>query len=138
MEHLEKNYLLAENQYGFRSNRSTKDALLSFSTQAYKAFNNGNCMLGIFIDFSKAFDTLDHDILINKLVNLKLGTNAIQWIKNYLSNRTQLTKIKTSFSNTKLIACGVPQRFDTWPYTLSCIREQFMQVFNTPETYFIC
>ena len=78
VEHLEKNYLLAENQYGFRSNRSTKDALLSFSTQAYKAFNNGNCMLGIFIDFSKAFDTLDHDILINKLVNLKLGTNAIQ------------------------------------------------------------
>ena len=64
MEHLEKNHLLSENQYGFRSNRSTKDALLSFSTQAYKAFNKGNCKLGIFIDFSKAFDTLDHDILI--------------------------------------------------------------------------
>ena len=66
-------------------------------------------MQGIFIDFSKAFDTFDHDILINKLVNLKLGTNAIQWIKNYLSNRKQLTKIKTSFSNTELITCGVPQ-----------------------------
>ena len=71
--------------------------------------NNGKSVLGIFLDFSKAFDTIDHKILLDKLNNLNFSKNSIKLIANYLSNRKQLTMINDTFSSLSNITCGVPQ-----------------------------
>ena len=59
IKYIEDNNLLTDNQFGFRKNKSTADALLHFSTKTLQAFNDGKCVLGVFIDFSKAFDTIN-------------------------------------------------------------------------------
>jgi hypothetical protein len=107
--HLEDNNLLTPNQYGFRPKRGTSDALLNFTNRTFEAFNKGNCVLGIFVDFSKAFDTIDHQILLQKMDNLYFSQSSIHLVKDYLSNRKQCTKINTKFSNLTSVSCGVPQ-----------------------------
>jgi hypothetical protein len=87
----------------------TTDALLSFTNETLKACNDSNCVLGIFIDFSKAFDTINHDILIIKLKTIGFKSSAINLIKNYLTNRKHQTKIHDTLSNENSITCGVPQ-----------------------------
>ena len=109
IKYLEESNILNPVQFGFRKNLGTSDALLSFTNKTLKAFNHGNCVLGIFIDFSKAFDTVDHNILLTKLKTIGFKRSAINWIKNYLSNRKQLTKINDSLSTASTITCGVPQ-----------------------------
>ena len=76
---------------------------------AFIAFNDGKCKIGVFIDFSKAFDTIDHKILLNKLELFSFNKSAINWIKSFLSSRTQQTQIESVLSQPKIISCGVPQ-----------------------------
>ena len=75
----------------------------------YNAFNDGKCIIGVFIDFSKAFDTIDHEILLEKLKLFNFNKSAINWIKSFLSSRTQQTQIESVLSQPKIISCGVPQ-----------------------------
>ena len=70
--------------------------------------NMGNNVLGIFLDFSKAFDTVDHSILIEKL-QCCIRRLALLWIKNYLNNRKQYVSYNGVKSNLLTIKCGVPQ-----------------------------
>ena len=64
-------------------------------------------MLGIFLDFSKAFDTIDHKTLLDKLKNLYFSNTSIELVANYLSNRQQLTMVNDTFSSLSNMACGV-------------------------------
>ena len=64
---LQDNNILSSKQYGFMKKKCTKDALIEFSNKTMLSLNNGNCILGVFLDFSKAFDTINHSILISKL-----------------------------------------------------------------------
>jgi len=66
-------------------------------------------VLGIFLDFSKALDTIDHSILIDKLNSPNFSNTSVTLIPNYLSNRKQLTMINSHFSNLNDITCGMPQ-----------------------------
>ena len=109
LNYLEKNNLLTMQQFGFRKGMGTTDAIHSFADKARKSLNDGKCLLGIFLDFSKAFDTINHSILIQKMKNLGFGQSAVTWIENYLKNRTQCTKIKECFSKPQKVTCGVPQ-----------------------------
>ena len=109
LNYLETNNLLYENQFGFRKSMGTTDALINFSNKTLTAFNHGKCVLGIFIDFSKAFDTVDHSILIHKLQLLGFSESAVKWVKSYLLNRKQCTKLDTVTSSWRGISCGVPQ-----------------------------
>ena len=63
----------------------------------------------VFLDLKKAFDTVNHQILINKLNSINVSNHSQNWFKNYLSNRHQCVKIQNKRSNKKLITCGVPQ-----------------------------
>ena len=116
LNYLESKNLFNKTQFGFRKNLGTSNALLEFSTQAYKAFNEGNAILGIFIDFSKAFDTIDHNILLIKLQQLNFSAQTINWIRDYLSNRTQQTKIDNALSSEKRITCGVSGTYTFFIY----------------------
>ena len=106
---LNENNILYQKQFGFRNSHSTEHAIMQLVDQIFDSFNDGKYTLGVFIDLSKAFDTVDHDILIKKLYLYGLRGNAIEWFKSYLSNRKQFIvydRGKTGFSN---ITCGVPQ-----------------------------
>ena len=109
LNHLETNNLLSPQQYGFRKSRSTTDAVIEFKNNTLKAFNDGKCVIGIFIDFSKAFDTINHKILFTKLKALGFSQSVILWIQNYLLDRTQSTVINYSLSSSQTFNCGVPQ-----------------------------
>jgi hypothetical protein len=103
------NEILTDMQFGFRKNKSTSSALIELTNNVLKAFNDGKCVLGVFLDFSKAFDTLDFKVLKRKLHNLNFNELAVNWIINFLTNRKQLTIINETYSEPLYLKCGVPQ-----------------------------
>jgi len=84
-------------------------ALLDFYDRITEAIDHNKFIVGIFIDLQKAFDTVDHSILINKLNFYGIRGIALDWFRSYLTNRKQSVKIKNTISALKLITCGVPQ-----------------------------
>jgi retron-type reverse transcriptase len=96
-------------QFGFRRGLSTSGAVLSFIDNIVKSFENNNHYKAIFLDLSKAFDTVSHDILIKKLGYYKFSSSSISMITSYLRNRTQKVKANGVFSEKSRIIHGVPQ-----------------------------
>ena len=103
------NKVLYDYQFGFRQNHSTAMALISLTDKIINAMENGEFAIGVFLDFSKAFDTVDHNILFMKLEHYGIRGLALSWIKSYLYQRTQYVHYLNADSNIKYISCGVPQ-----------------------------
>ena len=106
---LEKNQLIYHGQYGFRSNHSTSHALLLITDKIQKAIEAGMFGCGIFLDLKKAFDTVDHNILLKKLEYYGVRGLPLEWFLSYLSNRRQFVSIGNVLSDQKSLTCGVPQ-----------------------------
>ena len=98
-------------QYGFRKGRSTQDAIIALTQNIYNCFNesDGSFCLNVFVDFRKCFDTINHIILLNKLVMYGINGKFLELIKNYLTNRTQSVRVNNHFSTPKSINIGLPQ-----------------------------
>ena len=101
--------ILCDSQFGFMKNHSTTHALLTFIDKVAHAIDDVSHTIGVFLDFSKAFDTIDHDILIHKLRQYGIRGKALDWLRDYLSNREQFVRINGLDSQLKTISCGVPQ-----------------------------
>lgn len=101
--------VLSENQYGFREKKSTEDAILKLTSYIYEAVDKSKPSMCIFVDLSKAFDTVNHEILLKKLQNYGIRGTAHDLIANYLTNRQQIVSISGTKSSRKSITCGVPQ-----------------------------
>ena len=108
-EYFEKYKLLYKFQFGFRKKHSTNHAILSIIEDIHQNLDKDNFVCGVFIDLEKAFDTVNHDILIKKLDFYGVRGISNQWFKSYLSNRQQRVKYKNTHSENLLITCGVPQ-----------------------------
>jgi ribonuclease P/MRP protein subunit RPP40 len=104
-----KNNLFSNTQFGFRRGLSTSSAVLSFIDNIVRSFEKNNHYKAIFLDLSKAFDTVSHDILIKKLGYYKFSSSGISMITSYLSNRTQKVKVNGVFSEKSRTIHGVPQ-----------------------------
>ena len=104
-----KHNLLYENQYGFRSKHSTLHAVISITDKIQKAIDQGYYSCGIFLDLSKAFDTVNHQILLDKLEYYGIRGLAKQWFESYLMNRMQFVSLGSCKSDMLNISCGVPQ-----------------------------
>lgn len=109
MSHLINNKILSDNQYGFRQGFSTVDAITTVLDDVGVGINNGKITLATFIDFSKAFDTLDHNILLTRLAELNLHSTSLAWFSSYLSNRKQTVIVNNTQSSERDISTGVPQ-----------------------------
>ena len=96
-------------QFGFRQKYSTVHALISLTENIRKNLDEGNIGCGIFVDLQKAFDTVEHDILLSKLEHYGIRGLANEWFKSYLSNRKQYVSINGYDSNLVDVKFGVPQ-----------------------------
>ncbi len=108
------NFLMSQNifyqsQYGFRKHHATTHAVHEFVDNTINAFDNKLLTLGVFLDLSKAFDTINHDILLEKLQWYGIRGRALDWFRSYLSDRTQYVKYKNTKSSLQTLPCGVPQ-----------------------------
>ena len=109
IEFVNRHNILYSHQYGFRMKYNTTMALITLTDKIVSGFNNNNMTLGTFLDFSKAFDTIDHKILLDKLKVYGIRGTANDLIHSYLSNRKQFTSFDNTYSNMASISCGVPQ-----------------------------
>ena len=96
-------------QFGFRSNHSTIHALLVITAKIQRAIKNSMYSCGVFLGLSKAFDTVNHNILLSKLQSLGIRSIALDWFRSYLSNRKQFVSIGNANPAQRNISCGLPQ-----------------------------
>ena len=108
-KYLTDHNIIHPSQYGFQSNKSTHLALKEFSSFLHKNLDQSKHVLSIFIDYSKAFDTVSHSILLKKLHHYGVRGNVLHWFESYLSNRTQCTIIHGVKSTPCAVNSGVPQ-----------------------------
>ena len=106
---IEKHNILYKNQYGFQKGMSTEYAVNSLVNNIVKCLENKEVGFCILLDFAKAFDTVNHEILLSKLEYYGIRGIALDWFKSYLSDRMQCTEIGDTQSKLDYIKCGVPQ-----------------------------
>ena len=106
---LEKYEILYELQFGFRAGYSTTHALIHMTEAIRSALDSGSVTCGIFVDFQKAFDTVNHDILLKKLDHYGFRGVINNWFRSYLTDRKQKVVINGFESENKLLLHGVPQ-----------------------------
>ena len=109
LDYLTNLHILCDNQFGFRKNHSTMLALIDLHDKISSALDNGELAVGVFLDLSKAFDTVDHSILFDKLEHYGIRGLALKLIKSYFSNRLQFVEYNGHVSSRTNISCGVPQ-----------------------------
>jgi hypothetical protein len=104
-----KNELISSKQFGFRAGYSTNHAIISITEHIRRLLDDGEFVCGIFVDLEKAFDTVHHDILCNKLESYGLRGKSNDLIKSYLGGRSQFVSIDGFDSEVRSVTCGVPQ-----------------------------
>ena len=100
---------ICQTQYGFRESHSTEHAVLELTNRILNDLDIGHCPMAIFIDLSKAFDTLDHHILLEKLHSYGVNNLSYNWFKSYLQDRPYYVDFDNINSDRNVISLGVPQ-----------------------------
>ena len=108
-DYMEENRLFTRHQFGFRKNHSTTYLMFDLFDEIYKSKSKSFKPGIIFLDIKKAFDTVNHEILIKKLMYYGIGGTALTWFKNFLSDRYQCTRLCGKLSSFLLVLSGVPQ-----------------------------
>ena len=96
-------------QFGFREKHSTQQAIICLVEKITHSLDSGDIVIGIFLDLKKAFDTVNHRILLNKLYAYGIRGNILKWFRSYLTDRLQYVTYDDSKSTTRSLTCGVPQ-----------------------------
>ena len=109
VKHLEENNLLPKNQHGFIAGRSTLSQLLHQIEQLIRAWEEGKTTDTIYLDFAKAFDKVDHNILCQKIKRLGITGKVGIWIREFLTSRYQQVSANGVLSDPALVLSGVPQ-----------------------------
>ena len=94
---------------GFRKSHGTQHLLVTMLEKWKKAVDNGEYVSALFLDLSKAFDTINHDLLLAKLKAYGFSPNALKLMHSYLNNRKQQVQVNNKFSSESTVVAGVPQ-----------------------------
>ena len=109
-EHIERFSLQDPLQSAYRQNHSTETAIIKLCNDVITSLDRGQCTVLASLDLSAAFDTVDHDILLQRLYTLYGMNGTVQeWFRSYLTNRQTKVCIASSYSKPRLLKCGVPQ-----------------------------
>ena len=121
---VEKHKILNECQFGFRKGHSTEHAIAEIIDNLKNSNDNNLITCGVFLDFSKAFDVVNHAILLQKLEQYGVRGLPLKRFDSYLSNRKQYVSIQNAKSSKQTIICGVcPTRKLTWSSALSYLHK---------------
>ena len=134
MNYLEKKNILNPSQFGFRRNCNTFQALNLFSSTIYSSLNDCLSVLSIFIDFAKAFDTVNHKILLDKMYHYGIRGPIHSWFKDYLTDRSQITTFNGSNSSCSKITLGVPQGSVLGPILFLIYINDISNIFSKAKT----
>ena len=131
---LEQYDVLYENQFGFKTKHSTIDAVTKFATDVSLSLENKQSTLAVYLDLLKAFDTIDHSILLRKLLYYGVRDQALNWFRTYLLNRKQFVNHREFNSSIKTIECGVPQGFVLGPLLFIIYANDLPNFLNVNKT----
>ena len=120
---LETNDVLHNLQFGFRQKHSTSHVLISLTEKIKQTIDKGYLACGVFIDLKKAFDAVNHTILLQKLEHYGIRGISLQWFKSYLTDRKQYVSVCGNTFETLEIKCGVPQGSVLGPLVLLYIND---------------
>ena len=109
LNHVETHGILNDSQFAYRKGRGTDSAILKFVNNIIENFERGNYTVAAYLDLTKAFDCVNHQILLHKLDHYGVKDNAYQWFRSYLADRKQRVKFQGCLSDEKTINIGVPQ-----------------------------
>ena len=104
-----RQFTVFDSQFGFRGGHNTQRAILDILNVIHKNMNNNKYTCGIFIDLKKAFDTVDHSILLSKLHFYGIRGIVNDWFRSYLFDRKQTTAVGNFVSDSHITQCGIPQ-----------------------------
>ena len=109
IKYIENRSILHSNQFGFRSAHSTVHAITAIHEKILENVDNSKHTISIYLDLSKAFDSVNHSILLNKLEHYGIRGTALDFFQSYLTNRQQFTIVNGEKSDLLTVICGVPQ-----------------------------
>ena len=118
--YLETNHILLDEQYGFRRNRSTALSIFNYVKFITENMNNNKVVGSIYVDFARAFDSINHARLVEKLIDMGVPWKLVYWIEDYLCNRNVRIKLNNIVSSSRRLLCGVPQGSILGPTLFNC------------------
>ena len=118
--YLKSRNILADSQSDFRPGHSTGTCLIDFMDQVYHGVDEVGVVGALFIDLSKAFDLIDHRLMMTKLSKLGFWYSTVTWFESYLANRLQVTNVNSALSTLMANECGVPQGSILGPLLFIC------------------
>ena len=138
ISHLDGNKLLYEYQFGFQKGKSIHLAIMMLVDKITEALDQGETVVGVLLDFSQAFDTVDHNILLKKVEKYGISGVELKWFEDYLSNRLQYVTYTNHKSSHEKINCGVPQGSILGPILLFTVYQWLDKCLRILYFSFIC